>query len=83
MPDENDPKLAATPEFEKAPEPVKRRSREFGKALVAKLPKLGVSQWDKSDTLNVYQDMQGIVDLDADAFLQPLEAFSEQPHGER
>jgi hypothetical protein len=55
----------------------KRRSRAFGRALLSKLPKLAVSRWDVTDTLDVYQDMQGIVDLDADAFLQPLERLAE------
>lgn len=69
-------KLSATSEAAKTP--IKRRSRGFGRALLTKLPKLGVTQWEPSDTLDVYQDMQGIVDLDADAFLQPLEPLAEK-----
>ena len=55
----------------------KRRSRAFGRTLLSKLPKLSVTRWEVTDTLDVYQDMQGIVDLDADAFLQPLEPLAE------
>ena len=81
MAETEDSKLTPAPELPKATEPAKQRSRNFGKALLSKLPKLGVSQWQASDTLDVYQDMQGIVDLDADAFLQPLEPLAEDHHG--
>ncbi len=80
MAENEDSKLSATSEAAKGKGPPKRRSRAFGKGLLAKLPTLGVSQWEATDTLNVYQDMQGVVDLDADAFLQPLEPLAEERH---
>ena len=51
--------------------------RAFGRGLLAKLPQLTGERWEASDTLNVYQDLKGVVDLDADAFLQPLERLAE------
>ncbi len=72
----DEPGLNAKPEKPKAAP--KRRSRAFGRTLLAKLPQLSVSQWDKADTLNVFQEMQSIVDLDADSFLQPLETLAEK-----
>jgi hypothetical protein len=59
----------------------RRRTRAFGKALLSRIPQLTVSQWAASDTFDVYEDMQGLVDLDSDAFLQPLEPVAEDRHG--
>ena len=77
MTDEED-----TAKLSTAPEPGEptpgRRSRAFSRALLLRLPKLSVASWGATDTLNVVQDMQGVVDLDADAFLQPLESLGEK-----
>lgn len=58
---------------EKAGGPPRRRSRAFQRQLLARLPELGVPKWEVSETRQVHQDMQSIADLDADAFLEPLE----------
>ncbi|HEX8118819.1 MAG TPA: hypothetical protein VF521_16195 [Pyrinomonadaceae bacterium] len=50
----------------------RRWSHEFRQELLGRLPVLVAPQWQASETLNAYQELQGIVDLDADAFLQPL-----------
>jgi hypothetical protein len=60
--------------------PPRSDSRTFQKELLARLPTLQSSKWEAKETLNVYQDMQGIVNLDADAFLQPLAPNKEGPH---
>jgi hypothetical protein len=57
----------------------RRRSRAFGRALLSKLPKLPLSRWEAKDTLNIYKDLQGVVELDADAFLEPLEPLARKP----
>ncbi|HEY0079229.1 MAG TPA: hypothetical protein VGB73_11330 [Pyrinomonadaceae bacterium] len=48
--------------------------------MLGRLPTLLAPQWQASETLNVYQELQGIVDLDADAFLQPLANIAEERH---
>jgi hypothetical protein len=58
----------------------KVRSKAFRTKLLSRLPKLAAARWEASDTLNVYQDFQGVVDLDADAFLGPLEQLAENRH---
>lgn len=58
----------------------RRRSQEFRQELLGRLPTLLAPQWQASETLNVYQELQGIVDLDADAFLQPLANIAEERH---
>lgn len=58
----------------------RRRSPEFRQELLGRLPRLPAPQWQASETLNVYQELQGIVDLDADAFLKPLEKIAEERH---
>jgi hypothetical protein len=60
--------------------PARRRSQEFRQELLGRLPTLLAPQWQASETLNVYQELQGIVDLDADAFLQPLANIAEERH---
>jgi hypothetical protein len=57
-----------------------RRSQEFKQELLARLPTLAAPKWQASETLNVYQELQGIVDLDADAFLLPLANIAEERH---
>jgi hypothetical protein len=61
---------------EKAGSPPRRRSRAFQRQLLARLPELGVPKWEVSETRQVHQDMQSIADLDADAFLEPLERLA-------
>ena len=58
----------------------RRRTQEFKQELLSRLPTLEAPQWQASETLNVYQEMQGIVDLDADAFLLPLANIAEDRH---
>lgn len=58
----------------------RRRSPEFKQELLRRLPTLAAPQWQASETLNVYQELQGIVDLDADAFLQPLAKIADERH---
>jgi hypothetical protein len=60
--------------------PPRRKSHAFRQELLSRLPMLGVSKWQPTETLNVYQDLQGIVDLSADAFLEPLEPIAEERH---
>lgn len=57
------------------------RTRAFRRNLLSKLPKLTAMGWAASDTLNVFDDIQGIVQLDSDAFLEPLETLAEVRHG--
>jgi hypothetical protein len=59
----------------------RQRNRAFRRGLLTKLPKLAIPRWEVSDALNVFQDIQGIVELDSDAFLQPWENLSEERHG--
>lgn len=59
----------------------RRRSHEFRQELLGRLPVLMAPQWQASETLNAYQELQGIVDLDADAFLQPLADIADERHG--
>lgn len=56
----------------------RRGSHEFRQELLGRLPMLLAPQWQASETLNVYQELQGIVDLDADAFLQPLANIADE-----
>jgi hypothetical protein len=56
----------------------RRRSQEFRRELLTRLPELATPQWQPSEALNVYQELQGIVDLDADAFLRPLAKIAEE-----
>jgi hypothetical protein len=58
----------------------RRRSLEFKQDLLKRLPTLAAPQWQASETLNVYQELQGIVDLDTDAFLEPLAKITEYHH---
>lgn len=58
----------------------RRRSRAFRRQLLARLPQLSISKEDAGEALQVHQDMQGIVDLDADAFLEPLERLAGDRH---
>jgi hypothetical protein len=58
-----------------------RRTRTFRRSLLSKLPKLTAAGWEASDTLNVFDDIQGIVQLDSDTFLEPLETLAEARHG--
>jgi hypothetical protein len=51
----------------------RRTSRAFRRQLLAELPRLSTAQWQAKDTLDVYKDLQGLVGLDAEAFLRPLE----------
>lgn len=57
-------------------------SRAFKQEILSRLSMLGVSKWETTETLNIYQDLQGILDLDADAFLTPLEPIAEK-HNDR
>ena len=68
------------PEGKKASAPPRRRSRAFRRELLSRLPTLGASKWESIETLNIYQDMQSIAALDADAFLQSLEHMAEDRH---
>jgi hypothetical protein len=55
-------------------------SNIFKQEILSRLPILAVSKWETNETLNIYQDLQGILDLDADAFLAPLEPIAEKHH---
>lgn len=57
-----------------------RESRKFRQELLSRLPILAAPQWQSSETLDIYQDLQGVVDLDADAFLEPLSAIVGERH---
>ena len=54
------------------------RSAAFRRALLARLPVLEARTFDAGQTLDVYQDVEAINDLDADAFLRPLESSAER-----
>ena len=66
---------------EPAPAAVKRRGPGFRDQLLAKLPTLGYHSLTVAGALDVRADLGGIVDLDADAFLEPLQALV--PEGKR
>jgi hypothetical protein len=55
-----------------------RQSRNFKQEILSRLPKLVASKWETTETLNIYQDLREVVDLDADAFLAPLEPIAEK-----
>jgi hypothetical protein len=86
----NEPEEQQQPEDVRAPEPqeqpepaydggaARRRSQEFRRELLSRLPELATPQWQPSEALHVYQELQGIVDLDADAFLRPLAKIAEE-----
>ena len=57
-----------------------RQGRHFKQQLLSRLPKLTASKWEATETLNIYQDLREVVDLDADAFLAPLEPIAEKRH---
>jgi hypothetical protein len=82
---EETPAPAETPQRALASKPKqgdvpKVRTKAFRAKLLSRLPKLAAAKWEASDTLNVYQDFQGVVDLDSDAFLRPLEPLAEDRH---
>lgn len=58
----------------------RRRSRNFRTKLLARLPTLASVQWEAKDTLDVYEEIQSVVDIEADAVLQPLAPLAEQRH---
>jgi hypothetical protein len=79
---EETPAPTETPQRPLAPEQKqgdvpKLRSKAFRAKLLSRLPKLAAAKWEAGETLNVYQDFQGVVDLDADAFLRSLEPLAE------
>lgn len=55
-------------------------SRAFKQELLFRLPTLSVSKWETTETLNIYRDLQVILELDADAFLEPLKPIGEKNH---
>jgi hypothetical protein len=55
-------------------------SRAFKQEILSRLSILVASKWEATETLNIYRDVQGILDLDADAFLKPLEDIAEKHH---
>ena len=59
----------------------RRRSAAFRNGVLAKLPRLTSTNWQAQEADDVYDEMQGITALDADAFLQPLERLAEKQHG--
>jgi hypothetical protein len=85
--DENKPDAATdtkdepAAEAQPAPTAVKRRGAGFRDQLLAKLPTLGYHSLTVAGALDVRADLGGIVDLDADAFLEPLQALV--PDGKR
>jgi hypothetical protein len=66
------------PDTANATAPPRRRSRSFRQELLKRLPILSAPKWQATQTWNVYQELQGIVDLDADVFLEPLEPITEK-----
>jgi hypothetical protein len=90
MPEEDDNRLTVEDEAAGAgptqkpeaarPSVPRRESPQFRQELLSRLPILAAPKWQPSETLDVYQDLQGIVDLDADAFLEPLEPIAEKDH---
>ena len=77
MADTEQPQLEAKAEPAKQRKMPRRRSRAFARGLLAKLLKLPVSSWEATDALDVYADMESVVELDVDAFLQPLAPLGE------
>jgi len=53
-----------------------RRSPQFRAALLAKLPALGFESTTAAASLDVREDLAGIGQLDADAFLAPIEKLT-------
>lgn len=58
-----------------------RHSAAFKTELLRRLIELPEPKWDSTTALNIFQDMKEISALDAEAFLQPLEALTERQHG--
>ena len=56
----------------------RRHSRAFRQELLSRLPHLTIESWAAAESLDVYQEMQGLIELDADAFLQPLQPIAEK-----
>jgi hypothetical protein len=54
-----------------------KRGPHLRKALLAKLPRLVHRKWSADQWVGVSQDsdLRAIIELDADAFLEPLEAI--------
>jgi len=77
---EQDDQESAAPESERDGGPPDRRSPAFLNEIISQLPELSVARWEPAQTLNVHQDLGGMVTLDVDAFLQPLESIAEKRH---
>ncbi len=56
---------------------VKRRDSAFRRALLEKLPVLGYPDWRSGEVLQIQADLESLVQVDADSFLEPLEQLAE------
>ena len=65
----------ALPGSPTAPASIKR-DRAFRRSLIAKLPRLPNTRWETADTMNVFDEITSIVELDSDTFLEPLERLA-------
>ncbi len=57
-----------------------QRTRAFAQGLLTRLPALAVTRWEAKDAMNVHERLKDVTDLDADAFLRPLEPASKRSH---
>jgi hypothetical protein len=69
-----------TSQEQSSPSAPGRRSKNFRNKLLSRLPTLAAMRWEANDTLDVYREMQSVVDVEADSFLQPLSPLVDQRH---
>lgn len=63
-----------------APAAPARRTRAFARGLLTRLPALAVTRWEAKDAVNLHERLKDVADLNADAFLRPLEQASKRSH---
>ena len=56
---------------------VNRRNSAFRRELLEKLPVLGYPDWRSGEVLEIQADLESIVQVDTDSFLEPLEHLAE------
>jgi len=56
--------------------PAIKRDRAFRRSLIAKLPRIANTRWEIADTMNLFDEVSSVVELDSDTFLEPLERLA-------
>jgi hypothetical protein len=64
-----------------APTPSRRRDPKFRVGLIERLPKLGFASWSAKEGFKVDKEWSGIVSLQSDAILGPLEPLAPERRG--